>query len=712
MKYIAIFLIITIFCWSAEVMATDYYVNPTGNDLWSGILQKPNEKLTDGPFKTIGRTKQAIRALKRANIFNDKVTVTIATGVYYLSHPLNFDLMDSGFAGREILWQGEAGSQVTISGGMPITCEKRDATFWDCSLTQLPVTRTFFNTWRIKGNTPKFELYVNGQKLKLARWPDQDWAHIKVPLDQKTQFSVMEILPTLIDDIEAAQVHIFAGNDWYDQYIGIASVNQSNNSIKLSAPTVYSLASGRRFYIQNLPSLLNAPGEWIYDAASKKITFIPPEGMTPTEAILSSLPNILIADGVSYVTFKNISFQHSTGTAITVKNGTNIVMDKLNVNSVGGKGVEIKNGRNVQLKNSKIHHTGADGIDVSGGDRNTLQSSGHSIHNNQIHHISTVIFTYQPGIRLSGVGTKVTHNLLEQGAGTAILLEGNDHLIEKNELHHFCLQASDCGAIYSGRDWSWRGNVIRNNYIHDIIGYGMTSVDVAKNQVVYKSPEGARGVFLDDGASGFEVSGNIFENAGVTALLVGGGRDNKIYNNYFLTSEYAIWIDNRWPTYDWNQNQKNLDASPYQTALWQQKYPKLSATMHNKTWPEGNRIERNIIVTTKPSGLSFRYFVPMGSTIIADNLIWSTTGKLTVDYKVLELNKSLGGASWSQWMEEKIEQGSIVDDPCVTIRNKKMTTCLGSPINDIGFIPLPTDIGLINNYSAALSNFRIDPGGR
>ena len=52
------------------------------------------------------------------------------------------------------------------------------------------------------------------------------------------------------------------------------------------------------------------------------------------------------------------------------------------------------------------------------------------------------------------------------------------------------MQASDCGAIYSGRDWSWRGNVIRNNYIHDIIGYGMKSVDVAKNQVVYQSPGG------------------------------------------------------------------------------------------------------------------------------------------------------------------------------------------------------------------------------
>jgi len=275
------------------------------------------------------------------------------------------------------------------------------------------------------------------------------------------------------------------------------------------------------------------------------------------------------------------------------------------------------------------------------------------------------------------------------------LVTGNEHLIEKNELHHFCLQASDCGAIYSGRDWSWRGNVIRNNYIHDIIGYGLKSVDVANNQVVYQSPDGARGVYLDDGASGFDVSGNIFENAGFMALQVGGGRDNKIVNNYFKTSDYAIYIDDRWPAYDWNQNQKNLDASPYKTALWRGKYPELAAPMHNKTWPEGNRIERNVIVTSKANGDSLFYFVPRDSTAIANNLIWSTTGKLAVSYKVLELNKVMDGASWAQWTAEKIEQGGILADPCITISNKTLTTCPNSPVKDIGFTPLPADIGLI-----------------
>jgi hypothetical protein len=686
--------IIASLSFSSGAMATEYYVNTQGNDLWSGSLKTANANKTDGPFKTLERAKQAIRNLKQTNTFNDKVNVNIASGRYYLSQTLNFSLLDSGLPGREIVWQGDPGAQVSISAGIPIVCKKGAAPLWDCPISTKPSNIEFFDASRKNGNAPKFELYVNDSKLELARWPDQGWAHIKLPQDYKKQFSVIETLPNLSVDVTAAHIHTFAGNDWYDQYIGIESVNQSGNSIKLSAPTAYNLASGRRFYIQNLPSLLNAPGEWIIDAANK-ISFIPPAGVTPKVAILSSLKNILVADGVSNITFKNITFQHAAGTGIIFKNASSVALDKLDVNNIGGNGIDIKNGKNVVLSNSKIHHVGAQGIEVSGGDRNTLQPSGNAIYNNHIHHVSTELLSSTPAIRLYGVGTKITHNLLEQGAGSAIIIAGNEHLIEKNEVHHFCLQASDCGAIYSGRNWSWRGNVIRYNYVHDISGYGLKSIDTAKNQVVYESPKFAVGIYLDDAVSGFVISGNIINNIGLRAIQIGGGRDNKIFNNFINGNEHAIVVDDRVPNYFWSVNQKTLDDSPYLTPIWQEKYPELSIPMNNKKWPEGNRIERNIIVTTRPDGLILRYHLPVASTIIADNLIWSTTGKLIVQYKQLETNQTFYNSTWSQWIAAGIEQGSIVADPCVTISNKKMTTCAGSPVNAIGFIPLPTDIGLI-----------------
>jgi len=693
MEHYRCLFIVVCLCFGTSAMATDYYVNPTGNDLWSGTINLPNATRTNGPFKTLERAQQAIRTLKQTNNFNNKVTVTIAGGRYYLNQPLNFSLLDSGLPGREILWQGEPGAQVTLSAGLPITCTQRTTTFWDCPLTKLPANTTYFDIVRIKGNIPKFELFVNDQKMQLARWPDNGWAHIKLPLDQKTHFSVMETLPTLTGTNTDAQVHIFAGNDWYDQYIGIDSVDQSGNAIKLSAPTSYTLRSGRRFYIQNDPSLLNAPGEWVYNAMTKKVSFIAPVGITPKVTILSSLTHILTADGISNLTFKNISFQHSTGTAIKVKNSTNVVMDNLGVNSIGGKGVDINGGQNVQLSNSKIHHTGAQGVVVSGGDKKTLQASGHVIHNNYIHHMSTVILTYTPGVGVSGVGVTVSNNLLEQGPHNAITFGGNNHLIEKNEIHHFCLQSSDAGAIYSGRHWDWRGNVIRYNYLHDIMGYGMKSVDVANNQVVYQSPDWTHGVYLDDGMSGVEISGNIFENVGSQAIFINGGRDNIITNNYFKINKRAIGIDQR----DYSQNQITLDDSPYKTPIWQQAYPGLATPINNKSWPEGNQIERNVIVSASVVGSSLLYRLPKASTTIANNIIWSPTGIFLVAYKILDSSApgNQNDKPWLQWVAKGVEKGSVVADPCVTIVNKQMTTCSPALLSGKGFLPLPTDIGLI-----------------
>ena len=42
----------------------DFYVSPTGNDRWSGTLSEPNATLTDGPFATLEKAREAVRILK------------------------------------------------------------------------------------------------------------------------------------------------------------------------------------------------------------------------------------------------------------------------------------------------------------------------------------------------------------------------------------------------------------------------------------------------------------------------------------------------------------------------------------------------------------------------------------------------------------------------------------------------------------------------
>ena len=91
-----------------------------------------------------------------------------------------------------------------------------------------------------------------------------------------------------------------------------------------------------------------------------------------------------------------------------------------------------------------------------------------------------------------------------------------------HEIDHVLTHTGDGGAVYTGRDWTFRGNVIRHNYFHDLHGHRLWE----------------NAVYIDDMAGGVEVSGNVFARCH-WGLLVGGGRDNRIWNNLFLDCTLA-----------------------------------------------------------------------------------------------------------------------------------------------------------------------------
>src|SRR4029077_4895078 len=115
-----------------------------------------------------------------------------------------------------------------------------------------------------------------------------------------------------------------------------------------------------------------------------------------------------------------------------------------------------------------IYATGEGGIYLGGGDRRTLSRGDNAAINNHIHDFNRWVYTYRPAISIDGVGNHVSHNLIDDAPHAGIFIHGNDHVVDLNELHHLCLQTSDAGAIYMGRDLSERGNVIRYNFIHDL----------------------------------------------------------------------------------------------------------------------------------------------------------------------------------------------------------------------------------------------------
>ena len=107
--------------------------------------------------------------------------------------------------------------------------------------------------------------------------------------------------------------------------------------------------------------------------------------------------------------------------------------------------------------------------------------------------------SYRGAVNLDGVGNRVTHCELHDGGGLLLLIHGNDHLVEFNEVYNAVLEGHDMGAIYLGRDPSEAGIVIRYNIIHHI---GNHLSEFYRN-----------GLYLDDYSCGVGSRGISFTNA-------------------------------------------------------------------------------------------------------------------------------------------------------------------------------------------------------
>jgi hypothetical protein len=193
-----------------------------------------------------------------------------------------------------------------------------------------------------------------------------------------------------------------------------------------------------------------------------------------------------------------------------------------------------------------------------------------------------------PGVFVTGVGNSVTGTVIRDAPHLGIGFAGNDHLFERNIFRRLVRETGDAGAIYTGRDWTARGTVIRHNLFEDIVGVG---------------ERGGTGVYLDDQASGIRVEGNVFHRVH-EALHVGGGRANELVGNLVLDAAKPLHFDARglnWQraaTLDPNDTlQTRLRAVPYDRSPWRERYPDLPAVLTDRIGqPLHNVIRDNVVV--------------------------------------------------------------------------------------------------------------------
>lgn len=221
------------------------------------------------------------------------------------------------------------------------------------------------------------------------------------------------------------------------------------------------------------------------------------------------------------------------------------------------------------------------------------------------------------GVQLHGVGNTIANNIFDSIPHQSIRVYGNDHLIEANTFRNSLFETSDSGVIYSGRDWTILGNVVRGNTITGV--HSLYYPRLPWMYKVYPLPDGRWGdyvkcIHLDDQVGGFLIEGNSFTNYSFGFDINGGGR-HTLRNNTFgqcpetqctlVVSQHAVggkrpWTKaNKLPCEPINpsvlSNLMGLGAVPWNSVLWRTRYPRFAAMMDERTYcvPYGNAVVGN-----------------------------------------------------------------------------------------------------------------------
>lgn len=586
----------------------DFYVSPQGKDTWSGTRATPNRSGTDGPFATLERARDAIRALKRKGLLpQGGVTVWLRGGIYLRNTPFTLTEEDSGTAGAPIIYRAYRKEAVRLLGGRPVTNwqpvadpailrrldEAAHGKVMQADLKALGITDYGQMTPRGFGRPiypAGLELFFQNKPMRLARWPNDAWTKIAgVPAGQQGgKFTYEGDRPTRWADTSDLWVHGYWTWDWADSYEKVKVLDTQKREIETEPPHgVYGYSAGKRFYFLNVLEELDEPGEWYLDRKTGILYFWPPAPLTEGTAFVSLLekPLVTMTTGASHITLRSLILECARGSGVEIAGGTRCVVAGCVLRNLGTYAVSV-GGKECGVVSCDIYETGDGGIQLSGGDRKTLMPGGNFALNNHIYRYCRWSRTYRPAVLLNGVGNRVAHNLIYDSPHTAIAGGGNEHLIEFNEIHHVCLETNDAGAFYMGRDLTQRGNIVRYNYFHHL-----GEADLVQ------------AVYLDDCFCGTTVFGNIFYKAG-RCVLIGGGRDNVVENNIFVDGQPAVHVDARGTTWAsfWFDGRDpylmdGLKAVNYNQPPYSKRYPQLVHILEDEpAKPKGNRIVRNISV--------------------------------------------------------------------------------------------------------------------
>ncbi len=645
----------------ARVDAT-FFVATDGNDSWTGTLPTPNAEKNDGPFATLARARDAVRAKKAAEPIAQPVIVMVRAGTYYLDETLVFTPQDSGTAECPISYVAYPGEQPVVSGGKVIRSPWR--TYKDkimvCRIDDVKQGKWYFR-----------QLAVNGKRQSRSRLPAEGEYRRKEALSA-TSFKFGEGDMRKWHNLDDVEVLVF--HSWNESRMRIASLDEQERVVTFRDPNARHIigwtGSGgpNRYYVENVREGLTKPGQWYLDRTAGELYYWPTEDLEQSNVVAPVLKQLIRFEGnvedkqyTEYINLSGFTFSDTDwtlpengypdcGDVGDIVDPSAITLRAARYCSIKGNTLKNLGTYALELTGDGNHVTDNEIFDIGGGGiiTRSFGAERNEITYNHIHHCG-LIYPSAVGINIDDGGGTIAHNLIHDISHSGIYgrhwatatqpkerrnqEQGLD--IDYNEIYDVMLVINDGAGIFI-RDSNIR---IRNNLIHDVYACGS------------RCP--GWGIYL-----GCETRDTRLERNVVYGTLESV---HVWYNDRNIVFENNIFVGARKCQINY-QNPKNLSH-------------------------KNIKFLRNIVYCTQPSGHLFSVSGERSLPVESDyNVMFSSVGCVLNDPIIQGLPKV---QSFADWRKRGLDEHTITADPLfVDLANHDYSLKPDSPAFKVGFKPI------------------------
>ena len=588
------------------ILGQPYYVAPAGSDGNPGTLEKP--------FATIQRAQQAVR--------QKPGPVLLRGGTYYLPQKLVFSAEDSGTKADPVVYQAYGQEQPVISGGVRL--EKLDWQPYRDGIVQA----------KVPADLQTEEVFVNGERQILARYPDYD------PTAQYFDgFAADAISPERVArwaDPVGGYFHAMHPALWGDFTWRITGKDPQG---KLTKEGGWQNNRGGAVhqkirFVENIFEELDAPSEWFLNTKTHILYFYPPPGLDLAKATVEAtrLRSLVEFRGsqekpIRSVILRGLTFRHAArtvmdtkepllrtdwaiyrGGAVFFEGSEDCALEDCFLDQVGGNAVFVNHyNRRVTIRGCHIAKAGASGICFVG----DPQAARNPLFNySQVNKFENLDLT--PGPRTQNYPADclvedcliyLTGRVEKQTAGVNIDLAQNitvrhcsiydmpraginigdgcwgGHVIEFCDVFDTVKETGDHGSFNSwGRDRYWRPNIAEvNAWVKQVPE--LPRLDAVKPVILRNNRwrcDHGWDIDLDDGSSFYIITNN---------LCLHGGIKNR--EGYGRTVENNITVGSGLHPHVWYASGRDIFR---RNIVWREYQPALMPTP-----PWGQELDYNLM---------------------------------------------------------------------------------------------------------------------